>query len=120
VSTTKRISVVLPVYNGEKYLGEAIRSVLAQTYSDFQLVVVENGSTDGTKAILAGFADPRMRVIYLPEAGLVGALNAGIQATDSEFIARMDADDVCVLNDSRGRRRFSLHIRRSDSVAHGL
>jgi len=92
-----RVAVVLAVYNGEKYLAEAVHSVLAQTFADFELVVIDDGSTDRTAEILAGFRDPRVRVIRFPEnRGLVTALNTGIQESQSELIARMDADDVCV------------------------
>lgn len=92
-----RIVVVLPVYNGEKYLAEAVRSVLDQTFTDFELVVVDDGSTDRTAEILARYLDPRLRVIRFPEnRGIVAALNAGIRESESELIARMDADDICM------------------------
>jgi len=90
-----RIAVVLPVFNGEKYIAEAVASVLAQTFRDFELAIVDDGSTDGTGEILSGIRDPRMRVVRFPEnRGLVEALNAGIRETESELIARMDADDI--------------------------
>ena len=91
-----RIAVVLPVYNGEKYLAAAMRSVLAQTFRDFEIVVVDDGSTDRTAEILAGFSDARLRLIRQSQnLGLVAALNTGIRESQSEFIARMDADDIC-------------------------
>jgi len=94
---TPRVAVVLPVYNGERYLVESVESVLAQTFTDFELVVVDDGSTDHTAEILAGFRDPRVRVIRFPEnRGMVTALNTGIRESQSELIARMDADDICV------------------------
>jgi glycosyltransferase involved in cell wall biosynthesis len=93
---TPRIAVVLPVYNGEKYLAEAIQSVLAQTFGDFELVVVDDGSTDRTTEILAGFSDVRLRLIrHQQNLGAGAALNTGIRESQSEFIARMDADDIC-------------------------
>jgi hypothetical protein len=93
---TPRIAVVLPVWNGEAYLAEAVGSVLAQTFEDFELIAVDDGSTDHTPQVLAGFSDRRLRVITLPEhRGLVAALNAGIRESASELIARMDADDIC-------------------------
>lgn len=88
------ISVVLPVYNCELYIREAIESILAQTYTAFELIVVNDGSTDGTAAILAGISDPRLRVIAQPNGGIVKALNAGLQAAKGQFIARQDADDI--------------------------
>ncbi|MBI5912307.1 MAG: glycosyltransferase [Betaproteobacteria bacterium] len=91
------IAVVLPVHDGENYLAEAIRSVLAQTLADFELIVIDDGSTDRTGAILSAFSDSRLRVIRFAEnRGLVEALNCGIRASRSELIARMDADDVCL------------------------
>jgi glycosyltransferase involved in cell wall biosynthesis len=96
-SRTPRIAVVLPVYNGEKYIAEAIQSVLSQTFTDFELLVIDDGSTDRTREVLSGFTDARMRVIHFPaHRGLVPALNTGIRGSRSEFIARMDADDICM------------------------
>ncbi len=90
------IAVVLPVYNGEKYLGAAIQSVLAQTCGDFELVVIDDGSTDRTGEVLAGFTDARLRIIRHPRnLGLVAALNTGIRNSRGGLIARMDADDIC-------------------------
>lgn len=113
MSTTarpSRISVLLPVHNGEQYTGEAVRSVLGQTFTDFELLVIDDGSTDRTPEILAGFADPRLRVIRLPEnAGLVAALNLGILESQSEFVARMDADDISL------PRRFERQVAFLDS-----
>jgi len=91
-----RIAVLLPVYNAENYIVPAIQSVLAQTFADFELVVIDDGSTDHTAKVLARFSDPRIRIIRQEQnAGLVTALNTGIKCTRSEFIARMDADDIC-------------------------
>jgi len=91
-----RVAVVLPVRDGEKYLSAAVESVLGQTFGDFELVVVDDGSTDRTMEILAGFSDTRLRVIRLAgKLGLVAALNRGILDAGGEFVARMDADDVC-------------------------
>lgn len=90
------ISVVLPVYNGEKYLGSAIQSVLDQSCGDFELVVIDDGSTDRTGDVIAGFADERLSVIRHPRnLGIVAALNAGIRNSRGRLIARMDADDLC-------------------------
>jgi GT2 family glycosyltransferase len=90
------ISVILPVYNSEAYLGLAVDSVLAQTFRDFELIAIEGGSTDRSRAILGEFAarDARVRVITQSARGLVGALNEGIAAGRGEFLARMDADDI--------------------------
>ena len=90
-----RITIILPVYNGEHYLREAIDSVLAQTYSDFELWVVNDGSTDGTVAIIDSYTDPRVRRIDNPHnMGLVATLNRSFAAVQTEYIARMDDDDL--------------------------
>ncbi len=91
-------------------MAEAIRSVLAQTYADFQLVIVDDGSTDRSSAIIDGFSDPRIQRIRLPgNRGLVTALNTGIAQSASEFVARMDADDVCL------PRRFERQVALFDA-----
>ncbi len=89
------ISVILPVLNGEKYLAEAIRSLLNQSFADFELIVINDGSTDGTEKIIKSFNDPRL--IYLDNGknlGLAPSYNAGIDRARGRYIARMDADDV--------------------------
>jgi glycosyltransferase involved in cell wall biosynthesis len=91
---TPAISVVLPVRNGERFLREAVDSVLAQTFEDFELIVVDDGSSDSTPSIVRGYDDPRLRLLERPPEGLVPALNAGLAAARAPLIARMDADDV--------------------------
>src|SRR5262245_48539446 len=89
-----RVSVVMPVRDGERFLGEAVDSILGQTLADLELV--DDGSTDSTPEILAGYAarDPRVRVHSRPAGGLTAALNAGCALAVAPYIARMDADDV--------------------------
>lgn len=87
----------MPVYNGEPYLGEAIASVLGQTLADLELVIVENGSTDGSDvtAQTAARHDARVRVLAHPRPlGIVGAGNAGVRASRAPLVARQDQDDV--------------------------
>ena len=88
----------MPVHNGERYLDEALSSVLAQGFSDFEVVAVDDGSTDGTSGILSGAArrDARVRVVSIPNGGIVAALNRGLLECRGEYIARMDSDDVCL------------------------
>ena len=90
------ISVLMPVFNAQRYLAAAIDSILSQTFTDFELVIVNDGSTDDSPAILEDFArhDPRIRIISRPNTGIVGALNDGLAECRAEFIARMDADDL--------------------------
>lgn len=92
---TPLISVVMPVYNAERYLRLAVQSILDQTCGDFELIAVDDGSKDGSKQILDTFAqsDRRVRVISRPNTGIVGALNDGLAVAEGEFIARMDGDD---------------------------
>ncbi len=89
-----KLSVVLPVYNQERYLGAAVKSILNQTYRDFELIVIDDGSTDTTPNILEAINDPRLRVIRNQHAGFIEALRTGIIHARAPWIARMDSDDV--------------------------
>ena len=89
-----RVSIVIPVYNGERFVGEAIQSVLAQDFTDFECIVVDDGSTDSTPAIIAGFADIRLRSVRTVNQGTSPARNTGIAESHGEFVALLDADDV--------------------------
>lgn len=91
------ISVVMPVYNGELYLREAIESILNQTYSHFELIIVNDGSTDRTKEIIHSFKDSRIVYVENEEnLKIVKTLNRGLNLSKGKFIARMDADDIAV------------------------
>ncbi len=91
-----RISVVLPAFNAEKYLREAIDSILSQTFVDFELIVINDGSTDKTQQILDEFKarDSRVVLISRENRGLVASLNEGVSVASGIWIARMDADDI--------------------------
>ncbi len=95
MSTTPRVSVLLPVYNAAATLDEALVSLSQQTLTDFEIVVVDDGSTDGTRERLRAWAqrEPRLRLLTHPHRGLVAALNAGLAACRAPLVARMDADD---------------------------
>jgi len=90
------ISVCMPVYNSQRYLAEAVESILGQTFRDFEFLILDDGSTDGSTEILKRHAarDPRIRLTIRPNKGLVATLNELIDQARGEFIARMDADDV--------------------------
>ncbi len=89
------VTILMSVYNGEKYLEQAVDSMLAQTYGDFEFLVINDGSSDRSRAILDGYKDPRMRVVDNEgNIGLTKSLNRGIRMSKSRYIARMDADDV--------------------------
>jgi len=97
VETGPTVSVVLPVWNGERFLAEAVDSVLSQTLEDIELLLVDDGSTDATVGIAEGFAsrDGRVRVVRMTRSGIAYALNAGIARARGRYVARMDADDIC-------------------------
>jgi glycosyltransferase involved in cell wall biosynthesis len=92
------VSVVLPVFNGEAHIAEALESILVQTMPDFELLIINDGSTDGTRAIVEDYArrDARIVLFNTPNRGIVAALNYGLELAGGEFIARMDADDIAV------------------------
>jgi len=89
------ISVILSVYNGEKYIKEAIGSILDQTFTDFEFIIIDDGSTDQTPEVLDEFTDTRIvRLKNEKNLGLVRSLNKALSLAKGEFIARMDADDI--------------------------
>lgn len=89
------MTVLLPVRDGAATVGRAVASVLAQTFIDLELVVVDDASRDNTRAVLAAVDDPRLRVVVGPGRGIVDALRAGLAVAQGELVARMDADDTC-------------------------
>ncbi|WP_276199199.1 glycosyltransferase [Chelatococcus sp. XZ-Ab1] len=109
--TAPALSVLLPVYNGERYLAKAIESILAQTFADFEFIIVNDGSRDGSGAIIDGYAahDARIRVFHQDNRGLVDTLNRGIALARAPLIARMDADDISL------PRRFELQVSRFEN-----
>ncbi len=105
-----KISVIIPIFNGEKYLEEAIESVLKQTFKDFELVVIDDGSTDRTSELLSNIKDKRMRVIRNSKnLGVAKSLNIGLKEAGGEYIARADADDVSLTD------RFAKQVNFLDS-----
>lgn len=118
---TPLISVIMAVYNGDKYLSESIQSVLDQTYSNFEFIIINDGSFDKTGEILERFAklDKRIRIIEQENKGLAQSLNAGIQRAKGEFIARMDDDDICYPNRLEVQSRILLN-NSNIGVCHSL
>jgi glycosyltransferase involved in cell wall biosynthesis len=96
VESLPQVTVLIPVYNAERYLLETLRSVSAQTFRDIEILVVDDGSKDSSPQLLADYAvaDPRVRVVRQVNAGISAALNTGIAAARGEYIVRMDADDI--------------------------
>ena len=90
----QRVSVIMPIYLGERHIEEAVRSALAQSHDDLEVIVVDDGSPDASAEIVAGIEDARIKLIRQPNQGVAGARNAGIAASSGDFIAFLDQDDV--------------------------
>jgi glycosyltransferase involved in cell wall biosynthesis len=91
------VSVILPVYNAATFLAEAINSMLKQTFADFELLLINDGSTDNSESIIKSYSDKRIRYVKNEKnSGLIFSLNKGIELACGEWIARMDADDVAM------------------------
>ncbi len=90
-----RASVILPVYNNVDFVLEAIHSILVQTYSDFELIVIDDGSTDGSTFLISQITDPRViKIFHKTNRGLIASLNEGLKKANGEYIVRMDSDDI--------------------------
>jgi len=99
------VTVLMPVYNGEKYLNEAIDSILNQTYTNFEFLIINDGSTDRSVEIIKGYNDSRIKLIHNKKnMGLVYTLNRGLALALGKYIVRMDADDISLPN------RFKLQL----------
>jgi len=98
------ISVVMTVYNGERFLAESIKSVLNQTFQDFELIIVNDGSTDKTEEIIKDFMKKDKRIVYIRSGknkgyeNLHNIMNIGLKSARGKYIARLDADDICYKN----------------------
>ena len=103
-----KVSVLIASYNGERFIGEAVGSILGQTWTDLELVVIDDGSTDGTRPILREIAsrDSRLRIVEKDNEGLIATLNRGIAEARGEYIARLDHDDVAVPSRIEKQARF--------------
>jgi|GEM_PF-556729 glycosyltransferase involved in cell wall biosynthesis len=92
-----KVTVLMPVYNGERFLREALDSVLTQTFTDFELLVVNDGSTDQTATILESYSDRRLRIVTnRRNIGVAGAIRRGLDYARGEYVARIDADDIAL------------------------
>lgn len=109
-----RVTVAMITYNHERYVAEAISSILDQTYRDFELVIVDDGSTDGTPEVISGFRDERIRYIRQENQGPGAARNTALREAHGEFIAQMSGDDVAELN--RLARQVDVLNGRKDRV----
>lgn len=101
------VTVLMPVYNGERYLGAAIESILGQTFPDFELLIIDDCSTDGGMRIVKGYGDPRIRLVANEaNLGVAVTLNRGIRLARGRYIARMDCDDISLPH--RLRKQFNF------------
>ncbi|MGB6298834.1 MAG: glycosyltransferase family 2 protein [Rivularia sp. (in: cyanobacteria)] len=90
----KKVSVIIPVYNAEKFVAATIQSVLSQTYENFEIIVVDDGSPDGSIEVCKLFKDSRIKIIHQANRGLPGARNTGIRHASGDYLAFLDADDI--------------------------
>ncbi|NUN65843.1 glycosyltransferase [Pseudanabaena biceps] len=94
-----KVTVLMPVYNGDKYINEAIDSILNQTFTDFELLIIDDGSTDKSLEIIKSYPDPRIRLIRnLVNLGISKSLNIGLAESLGDYVARMDSDDISLPN----------------------
>lgn len=105
-----KVSVLMSVFNGAPYLREAIASILNQTLGDYEFLIINDASTDGTQDILKQYNDPRIKIVLNTEnLGVARSLNIGLQMASGEYIARMDADDISVPH------RFATQVQFMDA-----
>jgi glycosyltransferase involved in cell wall biosynthesis len=117
-NSSPKISVLLPVFNAEKFLKESIESILNQTFKDFELIVINDGSIDNSENIIQSYTDSRIRYIRNEtNLGLIKTLNIGIELSEGKYIARMDADDICSLN--RFEKQYNFLEQNTDVVLCG-
>jgi glycosyltransferase involved in cell wall biosynthesis len=109
----KKVSVIMPVYNVEQYVAETIRSVLAQTYSNFELLIVDDQSPDRSVEVCRQFQDPRIQIIHQKNRGLAGARNTGIRHAQGDYIALLDSDDLWL---PEKLEKLVNHLERSPQV----
>src|SRR5437867_12013172 len=105
-----RVSVLISTYNGEHYLGQAVRSILNQTLSDFELIIVNDGSKDSSESVIKSFPDPR--IVYICNSqnqGIAVAQNKGLSVARGEYVALQDHDDISLLD------RLRLQVNYLDS-----
>lgn len=112
-----KISVVMAVYNGEKYLKEAIESILSQTFSDFEFVIINDGSNDNSENIIKSFNDERIKYFKKEHSGLIDSLNFGLKNSIGELIVRFDSDDVSL--PERLEKQFNFLAVNPESVLVG-
>lgn len=103
------VSVVLPVYNGGPYLEASIRCILEQTFTDFEFIIIDDGSTDGSADVVMRFSDPRVRFHRQPNQGLAATLNTAIGKARGKWVARQDQDDISLPERLAAQLSFLQH-----------
>jgi glycosyltransferase involved in cell wall biosynthesis len=113
-----KISVIMPVYNASAYLREALESILKQTFVDFEFIIVDDGSKDDSRSIIASYTDPRIRYVeHKKNMGLIATLNEMLELAQAPYVARMDSDDVSL--PTRLEKEYAYLEQNPDVVAVG-
>ena len=112
MSQNELISVIMPVCNSGKYVREAVKSILNQTYSNFEFIIIDDGSTDNSVSIISQFNDNRIRLFKNAHKGIVSQLNFGLSIANGIYVARMDADDLC--NEERLEKQVDFLLNNKD------
>lgn len=108
----EKVTVVIPVFNGEKYISDCIETVLKQSFTDYEIVIVDDGSSDQSLNIARSYKDDRIRIIQQENRGLAGARNTGIAHARGEYVALLDADDLW------DKDKLKHHVEHLDNNAH--
>lgn len=112
-----KITVLMPCYNAADYIADAIRSVLAQTFRNFELLIVNDGSNDDTAERVRSFNDDRIILIEQPQLGIAAALNNGLKHARTDYIARFDADDICFAD--RLEKQYLFMLKNTEYIVVG-
>lgn len=120
VNSSPLISVIIPVFNAEAFVENALRSVCKQTYKNLEVIVIDDGSTDSSRDIIESFDDERVHLFSRENRGLIATLNEGIDRSNGDFIARMDADDICLETRFEKQLKYLLDNPNTGAVFSGI
>ncbi|MBS1492642.1 MAG: glycosyltransferase [Bacteroidetes bacterium] len=112
-----KVSVLMTTYNNAEYLSSSIKSILSQSFKDFNFIIVDDGSTDNTKEVIGRFKDERIKYCKIQNSGLGAALNYGLKLCDTELVVRMDADDISVTDRIEKQYNFILKNKGVDILS---
>ena len=116
INNTFQLSLIMPVFNAEKYLKDSIESILNQTFKDFEFIIINDGSSDNTGNIIKSFSDPRIKYFTKTNSGLIETLNYGLKKCSYPIIMRMDADDII---SSKKTENQLIYFKKSKSILTG-